>query len=214
MRKATKGHGMDFRFLDATNLFPIPLYRFRIDDPALDKALLGEIAVRRKSEEGQQNVNRLGWQSASDLFDRTEEGHRSLNRRIIQILREVVRSEDPSVDFERLRLHLNGWVNVNPPGGFNSPHQHSEAHWSGVYYVDVPQSPSGNGGSIEFLSPHPVRLTGGLIKAPSARDRVRIAPEAGDMLIFPGSLPHWVLPNDSKKARTTIAFNAVLAAKR
>lgn len=205
---------MDFRFVDATNLFPIPLYRFRIEEPALDKMLLAEIAVRRKGEDGQINRNRLGWQSASDLFARKEQGHVTLTRRIVRILREVVRSEDPSADFDRMEVHLNGWVNINPPGGFNSPHQHSDAHWSGVYYVDVPESPSGSGGSIEFLSPHPVRLSGGLVKAPSARDRVRIAPEAGDMLIFPGSLPHWVLPNDSKKARTTIAYNAVLKPKR
>ena len=59
-----------------------------------------------------------------------------------------------------------------------------------------------------------MRLTGGAIQGPSFRDRVRIAPEAGDVLVFPGMLAHWVLPNDSKKSRTTVAFNAIVRPKR
>ena len=205
---------MSYRFVDATNLFPVLLHRFRLDEPDLNPLLLKEIGVRRKAEKGQPNVNRLGWQSASDLFDRREEGHSRLARAMSAIVREALRGEDPSIDFDRVNLLVNGWVNVNPPGGFNSPHQHSDAHLSGVYYVDVPQSPSGAGGSIEFLAPHPVRLTGGAIQGPSFRDRVRIAPEAGDVLVFPGMLAHWVLPNDSKKSRTTVAFNAIVRPKR
>jgi len=103
-------------------------------------------------------VNPLGGRSASDLFDRKEPGHLALCRRIGLILREVLKAEDPAADLDALQMRVNGWVNVNPPGGFNSPHQHSDAHYSGVYYVDVPKSPSGQGGSIEFLSPQPVRL--------------------------------------------------------
>ena len=32
----------------------------------------------------------------------------------------------------------DGWVNINPTGAMNAPHDHPGAFWSGVYYVQVP----------------------------------------------------------------------------
>ena len=67
---------------------------------------------------------------------------------------------------------------------------------------------------IEFLSPHPVRLLNSVIKSPLFSDRVRVTPAAGEVLIFPGQLVHWVHPNDSGKPRVTVAFNAAIKKKR
>ena len=66
------------------------------------------------------------------------------------------------------------------------------------------------GGAIEFLSPHPVRLIRGMLKAAMFAERMHFQPKAGDLLIFPGQLPHWVHPNDSGKARVTVAFNVMM----
>ena len=209
-----EGIEMGFRLTGVETLFPIPLFRYQIDDAALNGTLSKEIAKRRKAESGMANSNRLGWQSEHDFFGRKETGHVSLARTIAQVVRETLLAIDPSVDFAKLNVTMNGWVNVNPPGGYNGPHQHTNAVLSGVYYVEVPRGPSEKGGAIEFLSPHPVRLLGGLLKAPMFAERMRVQPEAGDMLLFPGQLPHWVHPNDSGKSRVTIAFNAMVKAKR
>lgn len=201
---------MSFTLEGVETLFPILLFRYRVEDPSLNDNLSKEIATRRKAEGGMANSNRQGWQSQHDFFARKETGHASLARTIAQVLKATIQSLDPAADFAKFNVAMNGWVNVNPPGGYNGPHQHTDAVLSGVYYVDVPRGPSEKGGAIEFLSPHPVRLLRGMLKSPMFAERMHCQPKAGDLLIFPGQLPHWVHPNDSGKVRVTVAFNAML----
>jgi uncharacterized protein (TIGR02466 family) len=205
---------MSFTLTGVETLFPIPLFRYRIDEVGLNEKLAKEIVARRKAESGMTSSNRVGWQSEHDFFMRKEAGHIALARLIAQVMKATLQSIDPAADLAKLQVNMNGWANVNPPGGYNGPHQHTNAVLSGVYYVDVPRGPSEKGGAIEFLSPHPVRLLRGLLKAPMFAERTYIQPKAGDMLIFPGQLPHWVHPNDSGKARVTVAFNATLKPRR
>jgi uncharacterized protein (TIGR02466 family) len=195
-------------------LFPVPLYRYRVEEPGLNEKLAEEIANRRKAEQGKANRNRHGWQSEHDFFQRSEEAHAALARIFAQVTKQTIQSLDAAADFNSFQVLLNGWLNVNPPGGYNSPHQHSEAHLSGVYYVDVPKARSEAGGAIEFLSPHPVRLLSTTIRSQLFSDRVRIQPTAGDLVVFPSQLVHWVHPNDSGKPRVTVAFNASIKPKR
>ena len=201
---------MSFSLVRVDTIFPIHLFRYRIEEEGLNQKLAREITQRRKSEGGKVNSGRLGWQSDHDFFARQEPGHVALAREIRQVMKATFQSIDPAADFAKLQVTMNGWVNVNPPGGYNGPHQHTNAVLSGVYYVDVPKGPSEKGGAIEFLSPHPVRLLGGLLKADMFAERVHLQPKAGDLVIFPGQLPHWVHPNDSGKPRLTVAFNAIV----
>lgn len=78
------------------------------------------------------------------------------------------------------------WFNVNTPGEYTGWHTHSRWARVGVLYVQVP------GGAIEFRQ-------GGAYWSES--------PKAGDLLVFPGSLEHRVLPNTSEQVRISIAFN-------
>ena len=205
---------MTVKLARVDSIFPIPLYRYRVEEAGLNEVLSKELSARRKAEQGMENRNRLGWQSDHDFFQRKEEGHARLARLFAEVTKQTIQALDPGADFAKFNVLLNGWANINPPGGYNSPHHHSEAHLSGVYYVDVPPSKSDAGGSIEFLSPHPVRLLSTLIRSQLFSDRLRVRPTAGDLLIFPSQLMHWVHPNDSGKPRVTIAFNATIQAKR
>jgi hypothetical protein len=78
------------------------------------------------------------------------------------------------------------WFNVNTTGERTGWHAH--VRWSkvGVLYVQVP------GGDIEFRQ-------GGAYWTES--------PKPGDLLVFPGTLEHRVLPNTSEQVRISVAFN-------
>ena len=106
-----------------------------------------------------------------------------------------------------IRIGFNGWINVNPPGGYIGPHSHPHALLSGSYYVDVPGADEADGGDIEFVTSQAVTHLSGLIKSPMLLDKRRVKPEVGTILLFLSTQMHWVLPNRTKKERTSIAFN-------
>jgi hypothetical protein len=78
------------------------------------------------------------------------------------------------------------WFNVNLRGEGTGWHTHSQWARVGVLYVVVP------GGDIEFKKGEAYWTE---------------SPRAGDLLVFPGSLEHRVLPNTSEQVRISVAFN-------
>lgn len=205
---------MAFKLTAAENMFPTPLFRFEVDDAAsLNRALLGEIKARRAAEEGISKSNRNGWHSKSDLFDRKEPAQARLCQMLLVMLASVTREVAPETDFTDLQLVPDGWINVNPKGGYNSPHDHPGAFWSGCYYVKVPKG-KGDAGAIEFLSPHKPLMGNNLVRGAITVDKMRVRPTEGLVLIFPGTMVHWVHPNDCEEERVTIAFNARFRSKR
>lgn len=78
------------------------------------------------------------------------------------------------------------WMNVNTQGEYTGWHAHDRWPKVAVLYIEVP------GGDIEFRQ-------GGAYW--------RETPKQGDLLVFPGSLEHRVLPNTSTDTRISIAFN-------
>jgi hypothetical protein len=78
------------------------------------------------------------------------------------------------------------WFNVNESTEYNNWHAHHNHKTVAVLYVAVP------GGAIEFRQ---------------GEGYWRETPKSGDLLVFPGTLEHRVLPNNSKDIRVSIAFN-------
>lgn len=205
---------MDFKLKSAEELFPLPLMQFEVaSSAALNRELLKEIARRRAGEEGVAKSNRHGWHSAPDLFERKETAHSKLARMLLRMMAETTRQFAPKTDFANLELVPDGWINVNPKGAYNSPHDHPGCFWSGVYYVQLPKD-AGEASAIEFLSPHEVLPHNGIITAAITADKRRVRPSAGTVLIFPSQLMHWVHPNESDEDRVTIAFNGRFRRKR
>jgi len=203
-----KGDKLAFKLTSAGDIFPTPLLRFDVADAdKLNKDLLKEIAKRQKAEGGMTKSNRKGWHSDRDLFERKEPAHAKLAQLILRMLAQSTKTVAPDTDFNNLELLADGWINVNPIGGYNSPHDHAGSFWSGVYYVQVPTGAEGQGGSIEFLAPHKTLQGQGMIEAPITAQKVVVRPTPGQALIFPANLVHWVHPNDRDQERITIAFN-------
>lgn len=198
---------MGFKLQTIDNLFPTPIIRFEVDNADdLNRRLLKEIAVRRKAEEGVVRSNFGGWHSANDFFNRTEPAHQELAIDLLRMMAEVTRHFDPKADYSKISLVPDGWINVNPPGAYNGPHDHKSAFWSGTYYVDVPEG-EGSSGMIEFLTPVTPLPSNGLIGGPLVAETFSLAPKPGTVLLFPATILHWVHPNLATRDRVTIAFN-------
>ena len=85
-----------------------------------------------------------------------------------------------------------GWANINKEGNYNMPHNHGFDGFAGVLFVtDAP--------GLHILNP----------SAGARYDEIKKSPEgnAGEIILFPRSLLHWVEPSKSEKDRITFAFN-------
>ena len=102
---------------------------------------------------------------------------------------------------------LNIWAVVLGAQGYQSPHIHSSAWLSGVYYVAVPSSVQtaceSNDGWIEFGRPlFQFRASG----EPKMR---QVRPGPGVMVLFPSYFYHHTLPSHSDELRISIAFDVI-----
>jgi hypothetical protein len=103
------------------------------------------------------------------------------------------------------------WGNVLETGGRQAMHNHANSFISGVVYLTRPhldsrtvfmKSPSGT--EYSFKNDHVGVATG-----PYNSERwVSMAPEPGDLILFPSYLMHAVPPNPGER-RVSMAFNAI-----
>lgn len=197
------------------SLFSTPLLRFSVNDhAALDAALLAEGARMRALDGGVAKSNKGGWHSQGNLLSSDAACIVTLRKAVEQAIVAANRKVKATVDPDILRLKLFGWMNINPPGGFNAPHTHPGAHWSGVYYVAQPAVEDGTSGMIEFLDPRSDLPNWRILGARAFRPKRRFRPQPGEIVIFPSYLVHWVYPNDTPEERVTIAFNATFKKAR
>lgn len=198
--------------LAAQPCFASPIFSFEIDGAAaLNEQLERDIAAYRRENEaaGVHRSNQHGWHSPTDFFRRPEASFKALADQINLALTAATRQVSPDLELSHRAYLLQGWVNVNERGAYNTPHSHPNYEWSGSYYVRVPQAPAGSrSGQIEFLDPRgPVAQMEGL-QSPHFADKIRKEPKPGILLLFPSYLRHWVYPNEQDDIRISIAFNA------
>lgn len=102
--------------------------------------------------------------------------------------------------FNRGRPEIDQWTNVNQPGSLNILHSHKAFEYSAVYYLSVE-----NTGDIVFLNP--ANLDATCSYAGPGTSRLHYTPKAGDLLMWPGWIPHEVERNPSNSYRINIATN-------
>lgn len=179
----------------------------------LNAALLEEIAVRRGSDPGVVRSNRKGWHSESDFFLRREPAHLELATAVAGAAHDATARVAPKeIDTSQYGMTIMGWINVNPPGAHNVPHDHPGSFWSGVYYVknDQPTGDPSGGGTITFIDARSAPAGQPLVRAPALKGLQSLHPQPGTLLLFPSTLKHLVSPNDSTEDRISIAFNVFI----
>lgn len=196
-------------------MFSTPVFRFRVPGhAAFNAALLAEGNRIRATSTGAAKSNRGGWHSEGNLFDETAD----CVARLRDLATEAIYNANDQIGAragrDELALKIFAWMNANPKGGFNAPHTHPGAHWSGVYYVAQPEIETGNSGMIEFIDPRSDLPNWRILKAPPFRMKKKLRPTPGEMILFPSYLVHWVYPNDADEERWSIAFNATFKKAR
>ncbi|MGQ0698521.1 MAG: TIGR02466 family protein [Panacagrimonas sp.] len=113
---------------------------------------------------------------------------------------------------ERLGWSLKEmWVNVLETGGHQAMHNHANSFISGVVYLTPTHADartvfmkSPGGTDFSFKNDHASVVTG-----PYNADKwISMAPEPGDIVLFPSYLMHAVPPNPGER-RITMSFNAI-----
>lgn len=131
------------------------------------------------------------------------------------LLNEVVTLTDAAVDYYnqidlafksanfKKPYSINYWSNVNAPGSRNVVHSHKGAHFACVYYLQATGT-----GDLRLINPANI-LSDVVVSAPFARD-FYFKPTDGDLILWPGWVPHEVEPNLSNKDRVNIVFDITL----
>jgi uncharacterized protein (TIGR02466 family) len=95
------------------------------------------------------------------------------------------------------------WVNIALNGGMVLSHSHYEAYLAAVVYVRA----DADQGNIVFENPMELMLCGQPIPKKIKKFRREIPVETGDVLIFPGYIRHFTLPNRTDDPRISFSFN-------
>jgi uncharacterized protein (TIGR02466 family) len=196
---------------DVMMTYGTPLLQRRVDAMLPHNAALAELALRlRAAEPGTAKSNAGGWHSAGNIFERQDPAIGLLTQHVQAALQEMsILAKQITAPRVEYKATLYGWINVNGPGDYNTPHCHPGGTWSGVYYIrtgtEVPDRP--NSGRIQFVDPR-TRCDLGPATALAHTRLVWIKPADGMMLIFPSYLEHFVHPYFGTGERITLAFNS------
>ena len=192
------------------DLFPVPVFRWTWARAAeLKPALLAAVQQRRTSDTGVVKSNRDGWHSGTDLPSWDDPSVQELVRWCAECAEASTFEWNGSQAVPLGPWRIMGWANVNPPGGAHKiSHTHAQKawHWSACYYLEVPRpsADSDPGGALVLEE----RGTGlGLRSIVEPSRLQRIAPEEGELIIFPSWLYHRVEEHSGARDRVTIAFN-------
>ena len=157
-----------------------------------------------KQDEGVKKTNVNGWHSKTEMHTRPEYKHLvdELFRMQFEIYNEEWLDREPKLG--------NMWANINYNGGYNKPHIHPNALFSGVYYVKTQP----NCGLLTCYDPRPGIQTNMPLRRKGQPPKhlwreTTIEPKENRIIMFPAWLWHSVEPNKSNDIRISVSFNFV-----
>jgi uncharacterized protein (TIGR02466 family) len=182
--------------------FPTLIYAedFKLDT----NQIANNILQWSKQDKGIKKTNVNGWHSETDMHKKPE--YKPLVDELFKMVDQMFIEEF----LEREPKLGNMWANINYQGGYNKPHVHPNALFSGAYYVKAPP----NCGSLICQDPRPgiqtCMPTRKQVEIPKHLWRdVHLQPQENRAIMFPAWLWHSVEPNQSNEARISISFNFI-----
>ena len=187
--------------------FPEPIFKYKFENyEDFNNGLkLYIYELQKESSSGQIKSNRGGWHSKN--FRLTDKN--SIQFKFgIELQKYILRTfQTLGWKTENKNISINSmWAIINKKNDFNVIHTHPNSYLSAAYYVSAPK----NCGKfqIENLNiarrhSYPEILKNNELNAQVAGIEVA----EGDLLIFPGYLPHKVAMNESDEDRIVVSFN-------
>lgn len=199
---------------DVRLYFATPIALRAWSDADRYNASLRDLILKRRAEDSGVIIsNRGGWQSKDDFFTWSGEAVAAITTWFHVSVMHVLQSIHGPEFAHRAREQGDAigwrgtaWANINGRGDSNDMHNHAASHWSGVYYVQVPEK----AGELCLFDPRPnINMTnsGNQFLDIFQQSPERIEPRVGTMVIFPSWLQHSVSAQQSDEERISIAFN-------
>ncbi len=198
-------------------IFTTPVLRNMVELTPEQRAEICEhLLSLRAAAPGESRSNRGGWHSSGNLF---APEHRQFPAVRDAIAKALFQYFAEVFDYRgEVQLALIGWTVINRAGDFNVPHNHAANLLSGTLYLSVPEGMTG--GAINFQDPR-LNLnaydTEGMrrlkLNPPWMGTWFSVQPSAGEIIVFPAWLNHWVEPfqcDQSDALRIVISFNCKL----
>jgi uncharacterized protein (TIGR02466 family) len=182
--------------------FPTLIYA---EDLKLDTNEMAKNIIQwSKEDEGVKKTNVNGWHSETEMHNRPE--YKPLVDELFRMVHQVFNEEF----LDKRAVLGNMWANINYQGGYNKPHVHPNALFSGVYYVKTPP----NCGNLICQDPRPgiqtCMPTRKKVEIPKYLWRdVHLQPQENRAIMFPAWLWHSVQPNESNDIRISVSFNFI-----
>jgi len=214
-------------------LWPVPLAVHRWDAAEAVNPLLARVFGALRASQAHARgapADAAFFASDDDLLDRVQlPEFRQLARFIVDRLHATVvqanRNAWPQVP-PGLAIALDGlWFQASNRGAFHDVHTHGNCSWSGVYCVQVddeaercahPTYGAANG-LTRFYGPPFAALGGAHVDLGNAYlqpPHVDVAPQPGQLVLFPSWLAHQALPYAGTRDRLIVSFNARVHATR
>lgn len=158
-------------------------------------------ALRGAQPQAVGRSNRRGWNSAATLFD--DARFAPLQAAVRGVMDLALAEMGPPTP----RYALQAWANVHDSGGYNTFHHHPGALLSGCYYLAVPEG----SGALTLRDPRPGALLSPWLGSlrPNSGSEISIAPQAGQLVLFPNWLEHATHTHEGQGPRVSIPVNAV-----
>ena len=209
----------------------------RAASPELNLDVTKVITGLFEANKKRQTITRSGvgsWRTDDKFLEREEPAVVALRKLLISaISKNFADAEKRKIKGEVKELY--GWANITEKYQYNTMHSHLSSHWSGVYYPSIGKTSkqerttvndetADKKGSAKDGESHTADAwpLSGMIEFQDPRgathahacpgfdtdQKLRIKPEEGMILVFPGWLMHMVHPFHGDGQRISVAFNA------
>ena len=192
---------------EVLKFFPTPVFKFRFEKFRTFNEELSNYIYKLYEEdsEGVDRSNRGGWHSKTfELNDKN-----SIQLKFALELQKYILKTFTNLGWKTENQNIRireMWAIINKKNDFNVVHTHPNSLLSAAYYVKAPN----NCGRFQIEDLNIVKRHASPLIANQNELNMNVAGlevTEGDLLIFPGYLPHKVARNETDDDRIVISFN-------